>query len=384
MTTTETRPPSWSRDSRAMLGTLGRYWLAVFPVARAELAHWRERAAAVPDETLRGHALTTLADEHLNAEGAAVFATFAPRAHRALATRLLVRYQVMYDYLDTLTEQPVAAPLAASRHLHRALTAALGESPPAAGYYARYPHSDDGGYLQELVSASRTAFHALPASSSAAAAVLRAARRSAEGQSQNHAAMLTHSPTLECWATRATPAGSGLCWWETAAAAGSSLAIHALLAAAADPKLTAAAAQQIEGAYWPWINGLNTLLESMIDSREDADTDNHSYVSHYTSPQLMAARLELIAEEAACAARQLPRARQHVAILTGMAAFYLASPDARLPPARVAARQVRQRIGSSLALPLALLRARRRLSRLCDRVTTRVRPSPASASNRRR
>jgi tetraprenyl-beta-curcumene synthase len=362
MTTTEIRPTSWSRDTRAMLGTLGRYWFAVFPVARAELAHWRERAAAVPDETLRGHALATLADEHLNAEGAAVFATLAPCAHRALTTRLLVRYQVMYDYLDTLTEQPVAAPLAGSRHLHRALTAAFGEAPPAAGYYAHYPHTDDGGYLHELVSGSRSAFEALPASGPAAAAVLRAARRSAEGQSQNHASMLTHSTTLARWATNATPAGSGLQWWETAAAAGSSLAIHALLAAAADPKLSTAGAEQIEAAYWPWINGLNTLLESMIDSREDADTNNHSYVSHYTSPHLMAARLDLIAERAACAARQLPRARQHVAILAGMTAFYLASRDAQLPPARVAARRVHDRIGANLGLPLALLRARRLVS----------------------
>jgi tetraprenyl-beta-curcumene synthase len=359
MTITEIRPRRGSRDTRALLGTLGRYWLAVFPVARAELAHWREQAAAVPDETLRAHALTTLADEHLNAEGAAVFATLAPRAHRALTTRLLVRYQIMYDYLDTLTEQPVAVPLAASRHLHRALTAALGEPPPATGYYTHYPHADDGGYLHELVNTCRTAFEALPASGPVAAVALRAARRSAEGQSQNHATMLTDSMTLARWATVATPAGSGLYWWETAAAAGSSLAIHALVAAAADPTLSTAEAEQIEAAYWPWINGLNTLLESMIDSREDAGTNNHSYVSHYPSPQHMAARLDRIAQEAIDATQRLPRARQHAAILAGMAAFYLASQDAQLPAAAIAARRVRLRIGANLSIPLAMLRARR-------------------------
>ena len=239
---TATRPRRGARDTRALVGTLTRYWLGIFPVARAELAHWRRRAAAIPDETLRRHALKTLADEHLNAEGAAVFAVLAPRRHRALVVRLLVRYQLMYDYLDTLTEQPVAAPLQASRHLHRALTAALGEQPPTSSYYAHYPHADDGGYLPELVAACRSGLEALPAASHVAPALLRAARRSAEGQSRNHAAMLTSESGLVRWATCATPAGSGLRWWETAAAAGSSLAIHALLASAADPVLSADAA----------------------------------------------------------------------------------------------------------------------------------------------
>jgi len=362
MTRTAIRPRRRVRDTRALLGTLGRYWFAIFPVARAELAHWRRRAAVIPDEALRRHALETLADEHLNAEGAAVFAVLAPRRRRALVVRLLVRYQLMYDYLDTLTEQRVVAPLHASRHLHRALTAALGERPPSS-YYAHYPHADDGGYLSELVDGCSAAFEALPAAGSVAPIALRAARRCAEGQSRNHAAMLTSESTLSRWASCATPAGSGLRWWETAAAAGSSLAIHALLASAADPALSATEAERVERAYWPWINGLNTLLESMIDAPHDIATANHSYVEHYATAHLMADRLDEIAARATRAARRLPHSEVHAAILAGMAAFYLAAPEAQLPAAHPAADRVRRRLGANVGLPLAMLRARRRLRR---------------------
>ena len=364
MTRTAIRPRRGARDARALLGTLARYWFAIFPVARAELAHWRRRAAAIPDETLRRYALETLADERLNAEGAAVFAVLAPRRQRALVVRLLVRYQLMYDYLDTLTEQPVTSPLRASRHLHRALTAALGERPPPSSYYAHYPHADDGGYLPELVGACSAAFEALPAAGPVAPAVLRAARRSAEGQSRNHAAMLTSEPALAPWAICVTPVGSGLRWWETAAAAGSSLAIHALLASAADPALSATEAERVERAYWPWITGLNTLLESMVDAPQDAATANHSYVEHYATPYLMADRLDVIAGRAADAARGLPHARQHAAILAGMAAFYLAAPEAQLPAARPAAQRVRRRLNGDVGLPLVIFRARRCLGQL--------------------
>ncbi|MDQ2669515.1 MAG: tetraprenyl-beta-curcumene synthase family protein [Gemmatimonadota bacterium] len=165
------------------------------------------------------------------------------------------------------------------------------------------------------------------------------------------------------WATYATPAGSGLRWWETAAAAGSSLAIHALLASAADPALSVTEAERIERAYWPWINGLNTLLESMVDAPHDLATANHSYVEHYATPHFMADRLDEISARAMHAARRLAHPHQHAAILAGMAAFYLAAPEAQLPAAHPAADRVRRRLGGDVSLPLAMLRARRRLGR---------------------
>ena len=100
----------------------------------------------------------------------------------------------------------------------------------------------------------------------------------------------------------------------------------------------------------------------MIDAPHDAATANHSYVAHYATPYLMADRLDMIATRATDAARRLPNARLHAAILTGMAAFYLSAPEAQLPAARSAAGRVRRRLGAGVGLPLALLRARRRLS----------------------
>ena len=102
----------------------------------------------------------------------------------------------------------------------------------------------------------------------------------------------------------------------------------------------------------------------MIDAPHDAATANHSYVAHYATPDLVAHRLDVIAASATDAARELPHARQHSAILASMAAFYLAAPEAQLPAARPAADRVRHRLGGNVGLPLAMLRARRCLRRL--------------------
>ena len=65
------------------------YWTSVFPRVSRELGHWRERALAIPDPALRAQALQALSKRG-NMEGAAAFATFAPRARRGAVVRAAV------------------------------------------------------------------------------------------------------------------------------------------------------------------------------------------------------------------------------------------------------------------------------------------------------
>lgn len=316
------------RDAFALPLTLWRYWATAYPCARRELRAWRRRAVAIPDSTLRAHACATLRDEDGNAAGAALLALAAPPARREQVVRLLVALQVMYDYLDTLTEQPVADPLATARRLHRALIDLLDEAPPPADWYAGYPHRDDGGYLATLVATCRELLATLPSRTVVAPGVRRALGRAGESQARNHAAMLgaTGVTALATWAAAQGAPEWELQWWELAAAAGSSLAAHALLAAAADPSLTPAAAAQLEAAYWPWTCALNTLLESVADRGADAVTGNHSYAGRYASREAAAERLAAIAARATATTGALPDARHHRTVLAAMACWYLAAP----------------------------------------------------------
>jgi tetraprenyl-beta-curcumene synthase len=352
------------RDAGVLLSTLGRYWVTIFPTARREIHYWRVRAETIPDPTLRSFARRTLAHEGMNAEGAALFATLAPRALRASVVRLVVCFQVMYDYLDVLTEQPVPDSLSASRRVHRALTTALGQPSPSHGYYTDHVHGDDGGYLDGLIEACRKRLADLPSTAVVAPFALEAARRSADGQSYSHAAVFATNERLMRWATNATPPGLDLQWWETAAASESSLAIHALLASAADPALTPSAAERISAAYWPWITGLNALLDDFVDRAEDAAEGTHSYVANYASDADAAHRVATIAGQATQMVRTLPRSRQHAVILAAMTSFYLSAPQAASPDVRAVAVGVRAELDTDVRVLLAMLRARRLAARV--------------------
>jgi tetraprenyl-beta-curcumene synthase len=349
------------RDAAAVGAALGRYWLAILPWARREIDRWRQVAERIPNPVLREQALSTLREEGLNSEGAVVFATLVPRANRGPAIRAMVAFEVMYDYLDTLSEQRVDEPLGNGLQLHRALSAALDPDPPDIDYYEHCPHSDDGGYLQGLIAACRQNLALLPAFPTVLPALRQAAVRCGEGQSYTHAAIYEGTEGLAAWA-QAQDRAAGYEWWELAAGAISSVCVFALMAAAADAETTAADAAAIDAAYFPPLCALSALLDSLIDHAYDTDAVSHSNIAQYDDNLLAAGRLAAIAAQADGESRRLRRrGRRHAAIAAGIAAFYLSAPEAETPFARPIRDGVTSRLGPMVPPIMATMRLRRHL-----------------------
>lgn len=361
------------------------YWLVVFPQARRELRRWERRAQRIPNPVLREHALRKLRSEGMTAEGAAAFAILATARFCRHVVRACVAFEVIYDYVDALAEEPAADVLANNRQLYDALAAAFTPGAPLERSQAPHSPRDDGDYLRTLVETCRQALALLPAREAVRSTLLRLARHAGEGQSLHHAAYdAAGERALACWAAALQPPGQSLRWWELAAASGSPLAFFALLAAAAHRRTSPAEAAAIEQAYFPWIAALSWLLESLVDQEADIVVGGHSYVAHYDSPQDAARRLTTIAKHAAADARRLPQAGRHTLLLAGMAGMYLSDPGAEDVGAREAAEAVRTAIGGPLVPLVWTLRARRRLRRECHRVSAARRRRSVRCGGRRR
>lgn len=337
-----------------------RYWLRVFPRVCREVGQWRGRAGAIPDPVLRRAALENLQAERLNLDGAAAFAAFAPAVRRPTVVRAQVAFQAAYDYVDTLAEQDNPDPVRNGDRLHRALLTALDPVPQRIDYYAHHTHRDDAGYLQTLVETCRVALSRLPSFASVAAPARRAATRIAAYQSLNQGECSGGHAELERWAREHELPGSDLQWWEIAASAGSSLGVFVLIAAAAEQAVCAEDAAALEAAYFPWIGSLHTLLDSLIDRREDAAAGQRSLLDYYASPQDAARGLARLAVESLRQATALPHGYRHSLVLAGMASHYLSAREATLPEALPASRSVLAAIGG-LAAPTMLVMGVRRV-----------------------
>ena len=239
------------------------------------------------DPALQALALEKLREERFNAEVAATLATLAPREHRKTVIEAIVAYEIMYDYLDRLTEQPTANPISDGRDLYRAFMDAVTlDSEPTGGYYTSSAQ-DDGGYLEELVGVVQSALATLPSTSAISLAARGAARRCAEAQVRAHAVPALGVPQLEQWA-RSEAQNIPLGWQEFLAGAASSvLAVHALIAAAADERTTPAHASELDTTYLS-ICALSTMLDSLVDHQRDAQSGQVGYLRYYQDHDLLA------------------------------------------------------------------------------------------------
>ncbi|MGE5700783.1 MAG: DUF2600 family protein [Arthrospira platensis] len=334
-----------------------RYWIGTYPAIHREIGRMKRRAARIPDQTLQATALAILDSKWSDLEGAGAFAAFAPHHLRPNVARLLVCLQGIYDYADTLAEQPSDNPQADAITLHTAMLDALIPGAALGGYYTHHPSNADGGYLISLIQRCHVTIVQLPAYILVADMARKHAQRIVDYQ-----ARINHEPdrghiAFATWAKSETPDGSGLCWWETGAACGSSLALLALLAAAADSGLTYAEATAVEAVYWPWAGALHTLLDSLIDRSEDRATQQHNLIDHYRNQGEMTERLGVLACETVKRAECV--APHHRLILAGMVALYLSDDQAWTAFVRPASERILEATGTFAKPALLLLRARR-------------------------
>jgi tetraprenyl-beta-curcumene synthase len=305
------------------------YWVDVFPVTRRELRHWRDRAESIPDPKLREDALFTLRTKWGHSEGAAAFAVLAPHAYRRRVVRMAIAYQVMIDYLDTISELPLDDPGGNTLQLHRALYAAVSlESPQVEDYYALHPYGDDGGFLAAQIAACREVFVSLPACEAVAETALRFATLYAEAQGICHAAESGWQAPVNAECTLAeAKRHPELQWGEMIAAGASSLPVLALIVAATNSRSSEQEIESLGSAYYPWSSALHILLHGLVDQAADKANGQFNQLNHYSSKEEAAERLTLIASRAQNMVSGLQQGELHAAILAGMGSYYLAPPQ---------------------------------------------------------
>ncbi len=364
--------PLMARMGWALVLANARYWSTVAPVAHTQLDYWASRAEGIPDRALQEVALANLREEGFNAQATATLATLAPREHRKSVVEAIVGLQVIYDYLDSLVERSLADPLGEGRPLYRALVdAVVLRTEPTGDYYARTPPPDDGGYLQELVGVVRSALRQLPCRAAITEASERAAQRCAEAQVRAHAAPTLGRTQLTQWAQHNT-IPTGLQWQEfLAGAVSSGLALHALIAAAADPRTTHDQALAIDDAYLS-ICALTTLLDSLIDYEQDRSIGQPGYFRYYEGRYDLAQGLQNVMHHAAGRARDIPDGAHHLMTLVGVVAYYASAPTASSEFARPVTEQISRELRPIITPMLAVMRAWRVAKRARTAITSRA------------
>ena len=326
-----------------------------------ELHAWRQRAEAIPDRSVRGDALESLIRKRDNVDGASLFSILPVHRNEELL-KLLVAYQILWDFLDSVSERGACAGYVNGYQLHRALVEALDPDAPISDYYRFHPWKDDGGYLLELVETCRRMCAGLLCYRQVRPLMLRAVERCAI-QSLNHDPEPDRrDAALKEWAAREFAGEHALEWFELTAAA-SAFPPHVLLALAAGSSLGQEELRDVYEAYFPWVGLAIAMLDSYLDQVEDLVSGNHSYISHYANRVEALERLCMIIERITVRAKTLPNGRRHMVLTEGIVAWHLSVDGVSRSNTREATRMLARSGGplTRLLLPIAhMWRATRR------------------------
>jgi tetraprenyl-beta-curcumene synthase len=325
---------------------------------------------------LRYLAVGKLRSERFNVEVAAMISTIAPADHRERAVEAIVALQVMYDFLDALTEQPVPDRIHVGLQQSGAFLDALSVcSPPKRDYYAHCPGRGDAGYLEDLALTVRDALLGLPAVNAISATLPACAARCAEAQVRVHAVPDLGLGQLERWAGREA-GNTELEWREWLfGAMGSVVAAHALIALAADRGATVAQAGELDSTYLS-LCVLTTALDHLVDHERDMLTGEESYLSLYSSRRELVRQIAVVTRRVLERVRTIPNGPHHAMILSGVIAYYTSQPGAMGEFARPVTVHVRDQLRPLITPTLATLHVWRVAKRLTPRRTS-TSPAPA-------
>lgn len=300
---------------------------------RCELARWQAWAESIPEPPFRADALYALEHKRTHAHGAALFWTL-PRKRNLELLRLLVAYELIWDFLDNVSERAAAHGLIDGRQLHLAIAEAIDVRASVSDYYGALPWRDDGGYLRALVEVCRERCSRLPSYARVRELAVREAHR-AQVLAVNHDPdPLRRDAELRRWAMEQFPGRPIACWWELSGAASAPLAIHALLALAAEPRCRRADVQRTYAAYFPWLPAATTMLDSYVDQIEDLANGDHSYVSHYPDGERAIWGIRALVLRSLAETCTLRHGHRHAVIAAAMIAMYLSKDTAPTPQLR--------------------------------------------------
>lgn len=347
--------PLSASQLRALVAATTRELLWGRRAVSREIRHWRQAAERIPCAEIRADALDVLTRKRGNTDGAALFWTLVPHRDEHLL-RLLVAHEIIWDFLDNVSERGAFMGERNGRQLHRALAESLDPDRSITDHYMHHPWGEDGGYLRSLVQACRDCVGRLPSYDRVRSVVIREAERGAV-QSLNHEPdPARRDRELRRWAELECSGVHSVSWFELSAAASAPLAIYALLALAARPRCESREVSETFAAYFPWVSLATVMIDSYADRTQDAASGAHSYIAHYGSEARALERVRESLARSASAVLALRDGERHAVIVACMAAMYLCKDSTRDEAMRETTREIIAAGGSLTKLLVPVLR----------------------------
>lgn len=161
-----------------------------------------------------------------------------------------------------------------------------------------------------------------------------------ELQSYKHYPSNIRIEHLEAWSSYYVKRLRNISCWEFCASSDSLIGVAMMYAAANDPRLTAEDINRLDEACFPWLCGLESLLNAYVYARADSYTGNLNYSSFYENLKVQEERLLYFEKQAEAACMRLKEKSFYLSFIRAMTGIYLAAPEASFGMYGLASRNI--------------------------------------------
>lgn len=253
------------------------YHSLVKHLTKKELKNLSGHASTIPDKKTSELAKWSLKTKAFHSWGAAIFSVPLPNKRKEKAIEGLVAFETIADFLDTLSDRTKKLKEEDYANMHNIMINTLNLKETR--NFSPFHHTER--YFQVLVQKSQDFISKLPSYNVVKPHLATAVKNYATMQTLTHLPLGEREKRCQLWFSQHTQWEPAITWWEFTAAGGSTLTMFSLLHAAHRPNLKEELASEVFHAYFPWINGINILLDSFIDQDEDALSGDMNFMNFY-------------------------------------------------------------------------------------------------------
>ncbi len=259
-----------------------KYTKIIYPVASRRASEYKKYTGRIKKPAIRAYALEALEKNRFDTAVSSVCSLY-PNVDMALAADVMFSFQAVVQYLNTYCSGNFSNSGPFVRAMFSSLKDALNiRSDSYENYFTFFPSKDDSGYLSILVEKCRQKVRLLPSFDiirdhlTAFLALfidLQIIKYSSDDDGKEI--------DLFSWSSIHGQKYPELSNWEFCMAIDSTLSIQLLLALATNPDLEEQKAESLNNAFFPWICGIQKILEGYINYNDNLLNGGVNYDFYY-------------------------------------------------------------------------------------------------------
>ncbi len=256
----------------------------VYPIVTKKLSEYSKYTSKIRSRSIRAYAIEALEKNRFDLAVSSVFILY-PHVDIPLATDVIFSFQAIIQYLDTICSHSSQSTEPFLKLIFSSLKDATNiRSDDFTKYFTFFPSKDDDGYLSILVEKCRRKVLLLPSFDIVRDYIVAYLSLFIDLQVTKYSSSQYNKElNLHNWSNAHAQKYTDISDWEFCMSIDSPLTLQMLLSLATNPNLTEHDVESIINSFFPWICGIQKILEGYLSYNDTLFSRSINHIFYYTN-----------------------------------------------------------------------------------------------------